>query len=115
MDSIYNNFLKVMNCLRNLNEVYESEFHLGKVGTTGMEHIIYEIYFVYFSLKIILNLDTSGQYLNVTRNFIDELASEWSQIRDMPCDVFIQNKLNYERNVQQYISLSKSQLSKGFQ
>ena len=115
MDSIYNNFLKVMNCLRNLNEVYESEFHLGKVGTTGMEHIIYGIYFVYFSLKIILNLDTSGQYLNVTRNFIDELASEWSQIRDMPCDVFIQNKLNYERNVQQYISLSKSQLSKGIQ
>ena len=50
MDSIYNNFLKVMNCLRNLNEVYESEFHLGKVGTTGMEHIIYGIYFVYFEL-----------------------------------------------------------------
>ena len=115
MDSIFNNFLKVMNCLRNLNEVYESEFHLGKVGTTGIEHIIYGIYFVYFSLKIVLNLDNNGRYLNATRNFIDGLVSEWSQIRDMPCDIFIQNKANYERNVQQYISLSKNQLSQGLQ
>ena len=115
MDSIYNNFLKVMKCLRNLNEVYESEFHLGKVGTTGIEHIIYGIYFVYFSLKIVLNLDNNGRYLNATRNFIDGFVNEWGQIRDMPCDIFIQNKTNYERNVQQYISLSKNQLSQGIQ
>ena len=104
-----------MKCLRNLNEVYESEFHLGKVGTTGIEHIIYGIYFVYFSLKIVLNLDNNGRYLNATRNFIDGFVNEWGQIRDMPCDIFIQNKTNYERNVQQYISLSKNQLSQGIQ
>ena len=109
MDSIYNNFLKVILCLRNLNEVYETEFNMAKVGTYGLEHIIYGIYFVYFSLKMILNLDNKGNFLNITRNFIDELVSEWSQIRNMPCDVFIQNKGNYEKNVQQYISATKNQ------
>ena len=115
MNSIYNNFLKVVHCLKNLNEVYESEFNLSKVGTNGMEHIIYGIYFVYFSLKMILNLDVNGQYLNITRNFIDEILGEWSQMINMPCDRFIQNKNNYEKNVQQYIFASKSQLSQGFQ
>ena len=100
---------------QNLNEVYESEFNLSKVGTNGMEHIIYGIYFVYFSLKMILNLDVNGQYLNITRNFIDEILGEWSQMINMPCDRFIQNKNNYEKNVQQYIFASKSQLSQGFQ
>ena len=33
MDSIYNNFLKTINCLKNLNEVYETEFNLGESGS----------------------------------------------------------------------------------
>ena len=111
MNSIYNNFLKVIRCIRNLNEIYETEFNIEKVGSNGMEHIIYGIYFVYFCLKIILNFDSNGKYLDITRNFIDELASEWSQIKNMPCDKFIQNKINYEKNVQQFISASKAQLS----
>ena len=115
MDSIYNNFLKTLNCLKNLNEVYETEFNLGEAGTNGMEHIIYGIYFVYFCLKYILNLDNSGKYLNITRNFIDQITSEWSQMKNMPCDKIIQNKPNYEKNVQQYISASKDQLSQGCQ
>ena len=109
MESIYKNFLNVIHCLRNLNEIYETELNLGQIGTNGLEHIIYGIYFVYFSLKMILNLDINGNYLNLTRNFIDEITSEWSQIRNMPCDRFIQNKPNYEKNVQQYISATKSQ------
>ena len=109
MESIYKNFLNVIHCLRNLNEIYETELNLGKIGTNGLEHIIYGIYFVYFSLKMILNLDVHGNYLNLTRNFIDDITSEWSQVRNMPCDRFIQNKLNYEKNVQQYISATKSQ------
>ena len=115
MDSIYNNFLKTVGCLRNLNEVYETEFNLGQVGSNGIEHIIYGIYFVYFSLKMILNLDVNGKFLNTTRNFIDDLASEWSQVKNMPCDKFIQNKPDYEKNIQQFISASKNQLSQGFQ
>ena len=109
MESIYKNFLNVIRCLRNLNEIYETELNLGKIGTNGLEHIIYGIYFVYFSLKMMLNLDIHGNYLNLTRNFIDEITSEWSQLRNMPCDRFIQNKPNYEKNVQQYISATKSQ------
>ena len=115
MESIYNNFLKVINCLKNLNEVYETEFNLAQMGSNGIEHIIYGIYFVYFSLKIILNLDNNGKYLNITRNFIDEITSEWSQMRNMPCDRIIQNKINYEKNVQQYISANKDQLGQGYQ
>ena len=115
MDSIYNNFLKTINCLKNLNEVYETEFNLGEAGSNGMEHIIYGIYFVYFCLKYILNLDNTGKYLNITRNFIDQITSEWSQMKNMPCDKIIQNKPNYEKNVQQYISASKEQLGKGYQ
>ena len=115
MESIYNNFLRVIKCLKNLNEVYETDFNLAQIGTNGIEHIIYGIYFVYFSLKMILNLDNNGKYLNLTRNFIDELASEWSQMKNMPCDRFIQNKTNYEKNVQHYISSSKTQLGQGYQ
>jgi len=115
MESIYNNFLRVIKCLKNLNEVYETDFNLAQIGTNGIEHIIYGIYFVYFSLKMILNLDNNGKYLNLTRNFIDELASEWSQMKNMPCDRFIQNKTNYENNVQHYISSSKTQLGQGYQ
>ena len=115
MDSIYNNFLKTINCLKNLNEVYETEFNLGEAGSNGMEHIIYGIYFVYFCLKYILNLDNSGKYLNITRNVIDQITSEWSQMKNVPCDKIIQNKPNYEKNVQQYISASKEQLGKGYQ
>ena len=115
MDSIYNNFIRTILCIKNLNEVYETEFNLSKVGTNGIEHIIYGIYFVYFCLKMILNLDNNGKFLNITRNFIDEITSEWSQMRNMPCDRFIQNKPNYEKNVQQYISASKAQLIQGYQ
>ena len=85
------------------------------MGSNGIEHIIYGIYFVYFSLKIILNLDNNGKYLNITRNFIDQITSEWSQIRNMPCDRILQNKINYEKNVQQYISANKDQLGQGYQ
>lgn len=115
MESIYNNFLKVIYCLKKLNEVYETEINLGQIGTNGLEHIIYGIYFVYFSLKIILNLDNNGKFLNATRNFIDKIASEWSQIRSMPCDIFIQNKSNFEKNIQQYISSNRAQLGQGYE
>ena len=115
IDSIYNNFLKVMKCLKNLNEVYETDFNLGKIGTNGLEHIIYGIYYVYFCVKIILGLDKNDKYLNYTRNFLDEFISEWSQTRNIPCDFFIHNKINYEKNVQQYINNNKSQLAKGCQ
>ena len=115
IDSIYNNFLKVMKCLKNLNEVYETDFNLGKIGTNGLEHIIYGIYYVYFCVKIILGLDKNDKYLNYTRNFLDEFISEWSQTRNIPCDFFIHNKINYEKNVQQYINNNKSQLAKGYQ
>ena len=115
IDSIYNNFLKVMKCLKNLNEVYETDFNLGKIGTNGLEHILYGIYYVYFCVKIILGLDKNDKYLNYTRNYIDEFISEWSQTRNIPCDFFIHNKINYEKNVQQYINNNKSQLAKGYQ
>ena len=115
IDSIYNNFLKVMKCLKNLNEVYETDFNLGKIGTNGLEHIIHGIYYVYFCVKIILGLDKNDKYLNYTRNFLDEFISEWSQTRNIPCDFFIHNKINYEKNVQQYINNNKSQLAKGYQ
>ena len=114
IDSIYNNFLKVMKCLKNLNEVYETDFNLGKIGTNGLEHIIHGIYYVYFCVKIILGLDKNDKYLNYTRNFLDEFISEWSQTRNIPCDFFIHNKINYEKNVQQYINNNKSQLAKGY-
>ena len=115
IDSIYNNFLKVMKCLKNLNEVYETDFNLGKIGTNGLEHIIYGIYYVYFCVKIILGLDKNDKYLNYTRNYIDEFISEWSQTKNIPCVFFIHNKINYEKNVQQYINNNKSQLAKGYQ
>ena len=115
IDSIYNNFLKVMRCLKNLNEVYETDFNLGKMGSNGLEHVIYGIYYVYFCVKFILGLDKNDKYLNYTRNFLDELITEWSQVRNMPCDIFIQNKIYYEKNVQQYINSNKSQLAKGYQ
>ena len=114
IDSIYNNFLKVMKCLKNLNEVYETDFNLGKIGTNGLKHIIYGIYYVYFCVKIILGLDKNDKYLNYTRNFLDEFISEWSQTRNIPCDFFIHNKINYEKNVQQYINNNKSQMAKGY-
>ena len=114
IDSIYNNFLKVMKCLKNLNEVYETDFNLGKIGTNGLEHIIHGIYYVYFCVKIILGLDKNDKYLNYTRNFLDEFISEWSQTRNIPCDFFIHNKINYEKNVQQYINNNKSQMAKGY-
>ena len=115
IESIYNNFLNTIRCLKNLNEVYETEFNLSKMGTFGLEHIIYGIYFVYFALKIILLLDKDDKYLKITRNFMDEFISEWSQARNMPCNFFIQNKINYEKNIIQYINSSKNQLASGYQ
>ena len=115
VESIYNNFLKVIRCLKNLNEVYETEFNLSKMGTKGLEHVINGVYFVYFSIKIILGLDKDDKYIDVTRNFVDEIATEWSQARNMPCDIFIQNKFNYEKNVKQYITNNKNQLAQGYQ
>ena len=98
-----------------MNELYETEFNLSKFGTNGLEHVIYGIYFVYFALKIILLLDKDDKYLKITRNFMDEFISEWSQERNMPCNFFIQNKINYEKNIIQYINSSKNQLASGYQ
>ena len=115
IESIYNNFLNVIECLKNLNEVYETEFNLSKMGTNGLEHVIYGIYFVYFCLKNILGLDKNDKFLQITRSYLDELISEWSQARNMACDFFIQNKINYEKNVLLYINNIKGQLSAGYQ
>jgi len=115
VESIYNNFLKTIRSLKILNEVYETDFNLSKIGTNGLEHIIYGIYYIYFCIKFILDLDKHDNFLKVTRNFVDEFISEWGQIKNMPCDVFIQNKIQYEKNVQQYINNNKSQLAQGYQ
>ena len=115
VESIYNNFLKTIRSLKILNEVYETDFNLSKIGTNGLEHTIYGIYYIYFCIKFILDLDKHDNFLKVTRNFVDEFISEWGQIKNMPCDVFIQNKIQYEKNVQQYINNNKSQLAQGYQ
>jgi hypothetical protein len=114
MESIYNNYLKVIHCLNNLNEVYETDFNLSQMGTVGLEKIICGLYFVYFCLKIILNLDSTNKFLNITKKSIDELVGEWSQVRNIPCDKFINNKNIYEKSIQQYILTSKNQLSQGY-
>ena len=115
MESIYNTFLKTIKTAKYLNEVYETDFNFKSIGTNGVEHIIYGIYFVYFCLKIVLNLDYCDKFLNVTRDFIEQLIGDWSKIKNMPCDKFIQNLQTYEKNVIQFISASKNQLGQGYQ
>ena len=114
MDGLFINFLNVMKCLRNLNEVYETDFNLGQIGTNGIEHVIYGIYFVYFSCRTVFDLDNKAKFLTATRSFIDQFVAMWSKMRNTSGEKFIQNKGNYEKKVQEYINISKAQLSQGY-
>ena len=114
MDGLYINFLNAIKCLRNLNEVYETDFNLGQIGTNGIEHVIYGIYFVYFSCRTVFDLDNKAKFLTVSRAFIDQFVAMWSKMRNVSGDKFIQNKGNYEQKVQEYVNISKAQLSQGY-
>ena len=103
----YINFLSVIGALSCLNEVYDTDFNLSKVGIEGMEILIYGIYFIYYKVKLDFNYDADEKILEKTRNFIDDLIKNWIKLRKIKFDSVIKQKQIYEQKVIQYISSTK--------
>lgn len=108
------NFLKIIDSLRQLDKVYDTEFNFSKVGILGLELLIHGILFIYLSIQKILGFDEEGKYKVITDKFIDELISEFGKVRNISTERFVKNRETYQENVMKFIVENRIELLKGY-
>jgi hypothetical protein len=108
------NFLKIIDSLRQLDKLYDTEFNFSKLGITGMDCILHGVLFVYYAIQKVLNLDEENKYKIITEKFLDEFVIEFGKVRNISIERFFKNKQNYHDNVLKYISENRIDLLKGY-
>jgi len=114
LDNQVINFLKIVDSLRDLDKLYDTEFNFSKLGIFGLEILIHGIIFVYCSINKILGFDDEGKYKILVDEYIDDLIVEFGVIRKINTDRFFRNKQIYYENVIKYISENRIELLKGY-
>jgi hypothetical protein len=114
VENQYVNFLKIIDSVRQLDKIYDTEFYFGKIGILGLEIIIHGILFIYYCIQKVLGLDEEGKFKVITEKFIDELVLEFGKVRNINIDRFIKNKQVYHENVLKYIIENRIELLKGY-
>ena len=76
MDNQFVNLLKIIESLKILNKLYDTEFNFNctlfnylALGVNGLEILIYGVYFAYFCLNKVLGFDKDNKY-KVVLSFI---------------------------------------------
>lgn len=114
VENQYVNFLKIIDSVRQLDKLYDTEFNFCKIGIFGLEVIIHGILFIYYCIQKVLGLDEEGKFKVITEKFIDELVLEFGKIRNINVDRFIKNKHVYHENALKYIIENRIELLKGY-
>lgn len=113
LDSQYINFLNIIRTVKCLNEVYDTEFNLKKMGIKGMDVVLYGITYVYFAISKILKFDDDKMFRRITEEFFDEFCKDWGKCRNMSTIRFEQNKALYFDTSEKYVNENKVELLKG--
>lgn len=108
------NFLKIIESVKELDKLYDTEFNFSKIGIFGLETIIHGVLFIYYTIQKILLLDEDGKYKIITEKFLLELIGEFGKLRNINTDRFIKNKQQYHDNVLKYIIENRIELLKGY-
>ena len=114
LDNQFINFLKIVDSLKDLDKLYDTDFNFSKLGIFGLEILIHGILFVYCSINKILGFDDEGKFKILVDEFIDDLIYEFGVIRKINTDRFYRNKQFYFENVIKYISENRIELLKGY-
>jgi hypothetical protein len=114
LESLFLNFLKMIESIKELNSIYDTDLNLSKLGINGLEIIIYGVYFVYFGINKIFGFDEEGKYKKLTEDFLQEIIRQYSEKRNLQVDKFIKNKQIYQDNILKFIIENRVELIKGF-
>ncbi len=106
--------MKIIDSLKDLDKLYDTDFNFNKLGILGLEVIIYGVIFVYFGISKILGLDDEGKLKNLVDEYIDELIDEFGTVRKINTERFFKNKQAYYENVLKYVNENRIELLKGY-
>jgi len=128
MDNQFVNLLKIIESLKVLNKLYDTEFNFNcklknynlALGVNGLEIIIYGVYFAYFCLNKVMGFDKDNKYkvkdmLNkaILENFLENYINEFGKMKKMSVDRLLKNKQLFQDNIIKYITENKAELNKG--
>jgi len=114
LDTLYVNFLKIIESIRELDKIYDSDLNLSKLGVNGLEIIIHGVYFVYLAIQKIFMFDEENKFKNLTEEFLEEFIVEFGRSRNIIIDKFKKNKQNYQDNILKFIIENRVELVKGY-
>lgn len=114
LDTLYVNFLKIIENIRDLDKIYDTELNFFKLGVNGLELIIYGIYFIYLAIQKIFLFDEENKFKNITEEFIDEFINEFGKTRNIIVEKFKKNKQMYQDNILKFIIENRIELVKGY-
>ena len=102
--------MKIVLNLKNLNEIYDTDFNLSQLGVAGVETIIHGIFFVYYAVSKILKFEDKS-FKEQTEKYVIEFVKEWGQLKNMSSETIINKMKDYEQNVIKYIDENKGELT----
>jgi hypothetical protein len=114
LDNQFLNFLKIIESLKILDRVYDTEFNFSKMGIFGLETIINGIIFIYLAITKVLGFDDEGKYKTTVDDFIEKFITEFGKVRNISPERFLKNKQGYFDQINRYINENKLDLLKGF-
>ena len=103
LDTLFVNFLKIIENIRELDKIYDTEMNISKLGVNGLEIIIHGVYFVYLSIQKIFLFDEENKFKNLTEEFLDEFIIEFGRERNINVEKFKKNKQLYQDNILKFI------------
>jgi hypothetical protein len=114
LDNQFFNFLKIIESLKILDRVYDTEFNFNKLGIFGLETIVNGIIFIYLAVTKILGFDDEGKHRSMVEDYIEKFITEFGKARNISPERFLKNKQGYFDQVNRYINENKLDLLKGF-
>jgi hypothetical protein len=114
LENQFFNFLKIIDSLKILDRVYDTEFNFNKLGIFGLETIINGIIFVYLAIAKIMQFDEEGKFRSTVEDYIETFIKDFAKMKNMSAERFLKSKENYFEQVNRYINENKIDLLKGF-
>jgi hypothetical protein len=114
LDNQFSNFLKIIDNIKILDRVYDTEFNLSKLGIFGLDSIVNGVLFVYLSITKVLGFEDEGKFKANVDGFVEGFIKEYGKLRNVNVERFLKNKEGYYNQVMRYINENKLDLLKGF-
>ena len=113
-DNQFVNFIRIIDDVKILNEVYDTDFNLAKMGIFGMDIVVYGVIFVYTAIVKVLKFeDSDKRFRKITEEFIENYVKEWGKKRNMATLRF-EDRNKFFEIIDKYVNENKVELMKGY-